>query len=46
VGGKSPHRNRIPWEIVEIFEKYGFIWGGKWYHCDTMHFEYRPELLP
>jgi hypothetical protein len=46
VGGKSPHRNRIPGEIVEIFEKYGFIWGGKWYHCDTMHFEYGPELLP
>jgi hypothetical protein len=39
------YRNRIPIEIVEIFEKYGFIWGGKWYHYDTMHFEYRPELL-
>ena len=38
--------NRIPIEIVEIFEKHGFIWGGKWYHYDTMHFEYRPELLP
>jgi len=38
--------NRIPFEIVEIFEKHGFIWGGKWYHYDTMHFEYRPELLP
>lgn len=38
--------NRIPMEIVEIFEKHGFIWGGKWYHYDTMHFEYRPELLP
>jgi len=37
--------NRIPIEIVEIFEKYGFIWGGKWYHYDTMHFEYRPELI-
>lgn len=35
----------IPYEIVEIFEKHGFIWGGKWYHYDTMHFEYRPELL-
>ncbi len=38
------YRNRIPIEIVNIFEKYGFIWGGKWYHYDTMHFEYRPEL--
>ena len=39
------YRNAIPWEIVEIFEKHGFIWGGKWYHYDTMHFEYRPELI-
>lgn len=37
--------NRVPFEIVAIFEKHGFIWGGKWYHYDTMHFEYRPELL-
>ncbi|MBP9613702.1 MAG: M15 family metallopeptidase, partial [Sulfurospirillum sp.] len=26
-------------------EKYGFVWGGRWYHYDTMHFEYRPELF-
>lgn len=39
------YQNQIPMEIVEIFEKYGFIWGGKWYHYDTMHFEFRPELL-
>lgn len=39
------YRNAIPHEIVEIFERHGFIWGGKWYHYDTMHFEYRPELL-
>ena len=39
------HRNRIPFEIVDIFEANGFIWGGKWYHFDTLHFEYRPELL-
>ena len=38
-------RNEIPMEIVEIFERHGFIWGGKWYHYDTMHFEYRPELI-
>lgn len=38
-------RNLIPLEIVNVFEKHGFIWGGKWYHYDTMHFEYRPELL-
>jgi hypothetical protein len=39
------YRNRMPEEIVAIFEKHGFIWGGKWYHFDTMHFEFRPELL-
>jgi D-alanyl-D-alanine carboxypeptidase len=43
--GTYPYKNSIPWEIVEIFEKHGFIWGGKWYHYDTIHFEYRPELL-
>lgn len=51
VGGEPPGwrparaRNRIPREIVSIFERNGFIWGGKWFHYDTMHFEYRPELL-
>ena len=39
------YRNRMPHQIVEIFERHGFIWGGKWGHFDTMHFEYRPELL-
>jgi len=39
------YKNQIPQLIVDIFEKHGFIWGGKWYHYDTMHFEYRPELL-
>ena len=43
--GRYVYKNRIPMEIVRIFEKYGFIWGGRWYHYDTMHFEYRPELL-
>ena len=38
--------NKIPPEIVAAFERHGFIWGGRWYHFDTMHFEYRPELLP
>ncbi len=49
-GGKAgnaiPYRNKVPMVIVSIFEKHGFIWGGKWYHYDTMHFEYRPELMP
>ena len=45
VNGLLAYRNRMPKEIVDIFERHGFIWGGKWYHYDTMHFEYRPELL-
>ena len=40
------YKNRIPSEIVKVFEKHGFIWGGNWYHFDGMHFEYRPEFLP
>lgn len=39
------YNNKIPLKLVEIFEKHGFVWGGKWYHYDTMHFEYRPELM-
>jgi hypothetical protein len=39
------YKNRMPREIIDIFEKHGFISGAKWYHYDTMHFEYRPELL-
>ncbi|MGI9403861.1 MAG: M15 family metallopeptidase [Hyphomicrobium sp.] len=43
--GAYAYKNKIPMEIVRIFEKHDFIWGGKWHHYDTMHFEYRPELL-
>ena len=32
-------------ELVRVFEAEGFIWGGKWYHFDSVHFEYRPELV-
>jgi hypothetical protein len=39
------YKNKIPLDLVKIFEKYGFIWGGRWEHYDTMHFEYRPELV-
>lgn len=44
-GNVSAHKNRYPSLIIKIFEKHGFIWGGRWYHYDTMHFEYRPELI-
>ena len=48
-GGKpgrvAEYRNKYPIDIVDAFERHGFIWGGRWYHYDTMHFEYRPELI-
>ena len=34
-----------PKEIVALFEKYNFVWGGKWGHFDILHFEYRPEII-
>nr|WP_246637697.1 M15 family metallopeptidase [Crassaminicella profunda] len=37
--------NAYPREIVRLFEKNNFIWGGKWAHFDILHFEYRPELI-
>jgi hypothetical protein len=43
--GKPVWRNRVPSAIVEVFERHGFIWGGRWYHFDTFHFEYRPEII-
>ena len=43
--GEPKWRSQIPVPIVRIFEKHRFIWGGYWYHYDTMHFEYRPELF-
>lgn len=42
---KIKYKNRFPEDVARIFEKHGFIWGGRWYHFDTMHFEYRPEIL-
>jgi hypothetical protein len=38
-------RHHPPAAVIKAFEKYGFIWGGKWLYFDTMHFEYRPEIL-
>lgn len=39
------YHNRIPAQLVDVFERHGFIWGGAWYHYGTMHFEFRPEIL-
>ncbi len=34
-----------PLPVIEIFERHGFVWGGKWGYFDAIHFEYRPEIL-
>jgi hypothetical protein len=43
----TPYERRwmLPLPIVAAFERHGFVWGGKWLFFDTMHFEYRPEIL-
>lgn len=38
-------KNAIPQAIVDAFEAEQFVWGGRWWHYDTMHFEWRPELF-
>nr|AXS01248.1 hypothetical protein [uncultured bacterium] len=43
-GGNQPFY-RPPEVVIKIFEEYGFLWGGNWDMFDTMHFEYRPEIL-
>lgn len=37
--------SRMAKAIVDAFEAQGFIWGGRWHHYDTFHFEYRPEFF-
>jgi len=43
----QPYNRRFspPDSFIKSFEKFGFIWGGKWLFFDTIHFEYRPEIL-
>jgi hypothetical protein len=43
----TPYERRwsVPQQVVAAFERHGFVWGGKWLFFDTMHFEYRPEIL-
>jgi D-alanyl-D-alanine carboxypeptidase len=43
--GEPAWKNRFPQAVADVFEAHGFIWGAKWYHFDTFHFEYRPEII-
>lgn len=42
-----PYEKRFvpPDSFIKTFENHGFVWGGKWFYFDGMHFEYRPEIL-
>jgi hypothetical protein len=42
-----PYSGRLhpPENVIKAFESFGFLWGGKWMTYDTIHFEYRPEIL-
>ncbi|MCC7320273.1 MAG: M15 family metallopeptidase [Rubellimicrobium sp.] len=44
-GAAGPFQSTLPPALLAVFERRGFIWGGKWHHFDGMHFEYRPELI-
>jgi hypothetical protein len=37
---------QMPPEIVEVFERWGFSWGGHWTIPDGMHFELRAVIRP
>ena len=38
--GQIPHQDP---RLVEVFERWGFLWGGTFIEPDGMHFEYRRE---
>ncbi len=33
-------------EVVSIFKKWGFAWGGDWSYTDPMHFELAQVVDP
>ena len=33
-------------QVVSIFEKWGFTWGGTWHFTDPMHFELNRLVRP
>jgi hypothetical protein len=37
---------RIDRQVVQIFEDFGFTWGGTWHYTDPMHFEMNTLVRP
>src|SRR3990172_1571966 len=45
-GNYGPPQTDIPGQIIDIFKKYGFAWGGDWPgERDAMHFEWYGSSL-
>jgi len=38
--GQTPHQDP---RLIDVFERWGFVWGGTFIEPDGMHFEYRRE---
>jgi len=41
--GTAGQMNR---QVVQIFESWGFTWGGTWHYTDPMHFEMNKMVTP
>lgn len=41
--GTAGQMNR---QVVQIFEEWGFTWGGTWHYTDPMHFEMNKIVTP
>lgn len=38
-------RSKVGREIISIFERHGFFWGGNWNTPDDMHFQYAARAV-
>ena len=43
---KGNHVGEIDRDVVAIFKRWGFAWGGDWSYTDPMHFELREIVRP
>ena len=46
LGNQRGTVGQINREVVTIFEKWGFTWGGTWHYTDPMHFEMNRLVRP
>lgn len=41
---QGQRRNQPPGWVIDLFEKYGFEYGGRWSNPDPMHFEFKGSI--